>query len=129
MAKLFFVLLFIGAVFAQKTEEVQLTLTFETPQKVPALFTSIGDHVVMTIKEWTTTAKFNNGSCFYLDGFPKKYATPNTSVYPIYVINGDYEHGFLAMNHNTTKICPAEGEFNHYFDVGFADLTVTYAIK
>lgn len=125
MAKLFFVLLFIGTVFAQKTEEVQLTLTFETPQKVPALFTSLGDHVVMTIQAWSTKVQFRNATKAILQDIPPKYAWKRTDiVFPIYI---DHSEGVLWMKTLDYIVISPLRDFGP--NVGFADLTVTYAIK
>jgi hypothetical protein len=113
-----------------KSEEVMLTLTFERQHQVPALFTPLDDHVMMTVEAWTTTDRIGNGTCIYLQDIPPQYAWKRVSAFAIFVRAPSGKLGWLGLhvNINRISICPHEGYFDRFGKVGFTDLTIVYAI-
>lgn len=122
-----------------RSEPATLTLAFETKHQVPALFTPIGDHVVMTVKEWTTKERYRNGTCIYLNDLPQKYSVKDKLVIPLFVQNLNQPTlGAIQVMNRTATICPLSmtlyninqiDTFSSIGQVGFYEFTVTYAIK
>lgn len=124
--------------YEPKTETVMLTLKFEGEHKVPAQFTLLGDHVIMTIDGWAIARQNGERDIIRLE-LPKQYHTMNDSIWPIFVYNGDdflkgsvTNGAIIAIYANPNGNNPFYQNpfynFKNSGKVGFPKFTITYSL-